>query len=302
MTYSNCPGYHRVSTVADAVARVVSESLMFAGARWASQRAVEISREILVDGHKSPFVEVWHNKNPDQDVSMYLASDWYESAVMGGVTRMQQGTKDRGTLLNKIWDKMNDGEIESIEHAIETMEELWDAEAEAARIARVEYEFAVSQGLIEEGAEKPSRGYQCTKDDVAPYVTELYMWFDSQTLWMPKKRQGFVKCDTKKICGTYDDLGLWRGQNMILDLKSATTAQPGLYNVVQVALYWYLLGSRSDVEAMNLIVTPSGVHPRIVSNRGLATGLKLAWNALDILDNKSMSGLFLSVKESTKEL
>lgn len=250
-----------------------------------------------MDGVQSPYVKAWHIKNPELPVEHYLASDWFADGVMGGVTRTRQGTADRGTLTNKVWDAMNDGDVGTVVDAISLMEELWDAEAEAARIATVEYNFAYAEGLVDE-KDKPKRGYQCSKDDVAPYVTNLFIWFDSQTNWMPTRRQGLVSCDDKKIVGTYDDLGKWNGVNMLLDLKTATSPQPAIYNMVQLALYWYLLGSRGDVQAMNLIVTPDGVCPRMLSDRGFTTGLKLAWDALDILNNSSMSGMFKSQKDT----
>lgn len=302
MSYEQYPGYFRVSTVADSVARLESDSLMFVGATWSSQRAIEISSELL-SGVISPDVEKWLMHNEGKDALEYLSSDWYSGAIKAGATRKQQAAADRGTIVNLVWDGMNRGEVLKTKDVIDYAIELMHERSIEAKLSQQEYREAVELGLVDikDKSKKPVRNYQCDEEEVANYVAALACWY-RDCPWRHLESQRFMVDEKKKVVGTFDDLGYWGEQKVIADLKTSTSKQPKLYNVVQSAQYWHMAGADRSIRPMNIIVTPEGVYPRLLSDQGIKTGLKHFDNALEILKTASMKGLFLTTNESAVKI
>lgn len=291
-----------MSTVADAIGRTGSDGLMYVGATWASQRAKAIIDE-LVAGVISPEVESWLAYNDGKEPMDYIASEWFIDSVKAGTKRMQQGAADRGTIVNQLWDELNNGVAMEFDDAIGFVIQKMDEEAEAARLSRIEYEFAVEQGLIDKSdkSAKPKRGYQCELSDVVPYASNLIQWFNSkENVFIPDRRQVFLSDDDSLVCGTCDDIGTWHGLPAVSDLKTSTSAQPKPYNRAQIAKYWQMLGGDANMLAMNIIVTPEGVYPRVLTTQGIIDGLADFDDALRLLRRQSMKGSFKSASQSNK--
>jgi hypothetical protein len=294
--YPGFEDYTRVSEVADAVTRLGSDGLMYVGATESSKRASAIAIE-LMDGVISPEVEKWMEFNDESDQLKYLASDWFASSVKGGVTRWQQGTADRGTIVGKVWDLLTSDPTVSYDNCVEFALQDMDREAEESKLSRAEYDVAISLGASEKDVPKPNRGYQCDLGDVVPYINQLVKWFPDCP-FVSQQKQTFLKDDILKVCGTDDEFGLWRDRPMILDVKTSSMAQPKPYHRAQLAKYWDMRGSDPDVECMNLIITPQGVYPRILTQVGREVGLQDFNDALNVLRRSGMAGHYLPAKES----
>lgn len=294
--YPGFENYTRVSEVADAVTRLGSDGLMYVGATESCKRAKFIATEIL-SGVISPEVQKWMDFNDESDPIKYLASDWYMDAVKGGVTRWQQGTADRGTLVGMVWDMLTDDPTLTYEDSIEFIISEMDREAESAKLSKAEYDVSVELGANPKDLDKPKRGYQCDLSDVVPYVNQLVKWFP-ECPFISKQKQTFLKDDELRVCGTDDDFGVWRDRPMILDVKTSSQPQPKPYHRAQLAKYWDMRGADPKIDCMNLIITPAGVYPRILTEIGRDTGLQDFNNALNVLRRNGMAGHYLSAQMS----
>lgn len=294
--YPGFESYTRVSEVADAVTRFGSDGLMYVGATESAKRASAIATEI-VDGVISPEVERWMEFANESDPIKYLGSDWFQQSVKGGVTRWQQGTADRGTIVGKIWDLLTEDATVSYDNCVEFAIQEMDREAEESKLSKAEYEVAISLGSSEKDLEKPKRGYQCDLSDVVPYINQLVRWFP-ECPFVSQEKQTFLKDDVLMVCGTDDDFGLWRDRQMILDVKTSSQAQPKPYHRAQLAKYWDMRGADYEVDCMNLIITPQGVYPRILTTEGRMVGLQDFNDALNVLRRSGMAGHYLSASMS----
>jgi hypothetical protein len=303
MSYDKYPGFHRVSAVADSVERLSSDGLMYVGATWAAQRALEITIEIL-DGVISPDVQAWMDWSNDPNPLNYLKSDWFADSIKAGATRMLQAAADRGTITNNVWDALNRGDVTTVNDATDFALQDIEMRGEESKLSRMQWQEAVDMGLVDpkDKNAKPVRNYQCSEIDVIPFVVSLTKWFIEDGTFGSKECQKFLVDEKRKVVGTCDDIGTWGDMPVVLDLKTSTSPQPKRGARAQVAQYWRMLGSKPDIRPMLLIVTKEKVCPRIFTDKGIKAGLKDFDLALDALNNSSMAECFLTSKQSTVKI
>jgi hypothetical protein len=292
----------RVSTVCDAISRLESDGLVFAGGSWAAKRAIAVAREVF-EGTWTPFqkFQELYDKASPRD---YLESDWFKKEIQGGVVQMQQQAADRGTLTNLAWDYLWEAPGAKLPHVIDFVEQCIIERAEQVDLAWQEWQDAVDLGLItpKDKDAKPDRKFQAHLEDVRPFVEQLWKWHKTQSDYEQVSSQGYVENAKLGVCGTYDSVGWWQKETVVLDLKTSTSKQPKRSHRAQLSAYRLMLneeGANID-SAVVLIVTEEGVYPRKISEQGLQAGL-LDFNlALSAIKNASMNGSFDSVSKTKK--
>lgn len=293
----------RVSSVCDAISRLESDGLVFAGGSWAAQRAQSVIKEVL-DGTWAPcnkFIELYGGSSTDD----YLKSDWFRKEVSGGVAQMQQSAADRGTLTNIAWDLFWEHPSTSVSDAMDYLDHEIKARSTAVDLQAKEYEEAVSLGLIDRKDKdaRPERKYQAHLSDVEPFVFQLYKWLKEQTIYDQARSQFYLEDPSLGICGTCDSVGLWDGETVVLDLKTSTSAQPKRSHRAQLWAYASMLrmaGIKAQTGVV-LIVTAEGVTARRLTPEGLGAGQSDFLLAYSALKNSSLAGSFESANSTTKQ-
>jgi len=293
-------GYTRVSTVCDAISRLESEGLTFAGATWAAERAQHVAGEVLTGNWQnySRFIE-----GGGENELGYFKSRWFYNDVKGGVVQRQQASADRGTLCNLLWDAAWEHGIMPPKQAYEFLGDAIETKAEEAKVEYARWQEAVALGLVEGDDGKPERGYQCTVDEVWQFADPLLRWMREQTIYEQVKSQVYLQDDNLKVCGTCDSVGLWAGKSVVLDLKTSTSAQPKRSHRAQVYKYGHMLTENGvQIEGgMLLIVTPETVSPRMMTEAGFRAGETDFLLALTILNNSSLKGSFETASQTNKK-
>lgn len=272
----------RVSHICDALGRVDSGSLVYAGSNWAADRAVSINR----------------TAKPE-----YIVSPEYKQEIAASVAREQQRAADRGTLTNLVLDEYIAGRVTTIDDAADFIRNEVDRQRVESETEYARWKSAYDQGLTSND-EKPDRGYQADEDDVLPYVDSLFEFWRESGLYVVES-QTFVHDDL--VAGTLDYVVEIGGKYCVLDLKTRNASQVRRTDCAQIATYTRLYADGMGLGADQLkyggviVCTPEKTVLRFMSQIGYADGLKDFALALEIIRTSGTAGKFYSASR-TREL
>lgn len=291
----------RVSRVCDALARLDSDSLVYAGGSWAADRALAINKEVF-DGVYPLGADRWCNQT-GLTLTDFLVSNEYKQMVSASVAREQQRAADRGTLTNLALDALIEGHASSLDEMADFVNLEIDRNRVEAESLYSEWKAAFDQGLTTK-SQRPERGYQASVDDVLPFLDSLLEFWKDSGLYVLES-QTFVHDDL--VAGTLDYVVDMAGKRMIVDLKTRNASTVRCTDYAQIATYTrlYADGMGLDPSQMKyggvLICTPEKTVLRFMSQLGYSQGLKDFALALEIVRTRSTAGMFLSASR-TKEL
>lgn len=277
--------YMRVSTLAS----LYSDDMRHAVAQMTAQGAVRVMQEQLATFGTLP--------------------DWptLQKAIHGEYTRQDQATKDRGTVVNLLFDAMNAEGWMAKDDALGWVESRLDEERGKANSEWEEYMALVKAGLWGDDP-KPARGYQCSIDDVSPFVQSLSDNWKAIDFTVTHP-QLFLKSDRagRHIAGTSDGVGHRRERPTVAELKTKGSGSSISRSWrAQLACYCNMVAEQigETPSGLMIIVTPEAVVLRELSETGFFAGLLDITEAYDILSEsrKSVKGSFKSARQTNKEV
>lgn len=234
------------------------------------------------------------------------AGDDLQKLVHAEYTRADQSVKDRGTVVNLLFDEMvTNGEL-SPSDALLFCEDAITAHQVKASSEWDEYYALKKAGLIDGDEPKPERGYQCTIDDVAPFALSLVNgWgdFDIEVLHL---QQRLTQEGDRLIAGTSDAIGVRRGGACVFELKTQG-GSPSVMRSWQAQIAQYVKMASGSMGGHTVtgivgIVTPEKFVLRELTALGYERGIADIENAYDLHTRSGMRGSFLSVRQTAQEV
>ena len=189
---------------------------------------------------------MWGEKASSVTILKWLSSDSGIRWLAASKTIQDNAWKDRGTLLHRWKDELAKFPVQTDKETFEWLENQISAEGELAKMTLREYEEWLKGERTEELAfkewhdryksERPQRAFDCTFDDVAPYLLSLRDWWADESpdcVWLERT----LLSTRKKYVGTADGLLVWRDRLFLADFKSTKSAGPKDYHAAQLGGY-----------------------------------------------------------------